>query len=218
MSSRCVKIDGLTLATGNAKLGRVMNISLPPPVSCDTSMPCFVSGQCYAMRHCYRLYGNVRESWNGNWNTWLDRGPAGYFGAIRKAIALKRPRMFRWHVGGDIPESGGDLGGAYIGGMCSVADAFPDTAFWCFTKRYGFIRANSTMIRGTPNLNVVLSAWPGVRLDGRTRLRWPVCWVRDPLHRDFRIPKNAHPCAGDCEKCQVCAFLKPGESIVIRKH
>lgn len=212
--SASVKIDGVTLTMGNSKLGRVMNVSLPPPASCDTSMPCFMRNQCYAMKHAYNIYGNVREAWNGNMRVWLDQGPAVYFGAIKEAILRKRPDMFRWHVGGDIPCDQS----AYLGGMCSVADAFPGVDFWCFTKRYEAIRSCARMIKGTPNLNVILSAWPGVKLDGRTRRAWPVCYVDDPKNPDPRIPGDAFECKGGCDACKVCAPLKPGRSVVIHKH
>lgn len=223
-SGGSVKIDGVTLTMGNSKLGRVMNVSLPPPCSCDTSMPCYWTKQCYAMKHAYLPYRNVRDAWDGNWRTLVAGGAFTYFGAIKKAIAQKKPALFRWHVGGDIREyasiygEGSDDGGAYIGGMCGVADSFPDTKFWCFTKRYAFVRANAKMIKGTPNLTVILSAWPGVKLDGRTRRAWPVCYVDDPKQPDPRIPADAVACPGNCEKCQACVNLKPGQSVKIVKH
>lgn len=215
--STSIKVDGVTLTRGNSKLGAVLNVSLPPPASCDTDMPCFMRGQCYALKHAYNLYGNVREAWNGNMRVWLDRGPEAYFGAIKAAIARVKPALFRWHVGGDIPGPG-DVGSAYVGGMCNVADNAPTTSFWCFTKRYDVARANSAMIKATPNLTVILSAWPGVKLDGRTRRAWPVCWVRDSKNPDPRIPATAVTCPGGCDKCQLCAGLGAGDNVVIHKH
>lgn len=216
--SQSLKINGVTLSLGNSKLGKVMNVSLPPTCSCDTSMPCFMRNQCYAMKHAYLPYGNVREAWNGNWEAWKDR-PLEYFDAIKEGIVKKKPALFRWHVGGDIPERRNcELGGAYLGGMCNIADTFPDVSFWCFTKRYDFVRANAKQIKGTPNLNVILSAWPGVKLDGRTRRAWPVCYADDPKQPDPRIPADAVACSGNCEKCLACASLAPGQSVKIKKH
>lgn len=213
--SHSVKINGVALSMGNTKMGKVMSVSLPPPLSCDISMPCFRSKQCYAMKHVYLLYNNVRASWDGNYKAWVTLGPAGYFGAIKEAVGKKHPDLFRWHVGGDIP---GGVASAYIGGMCNVADTFPDIRFWCFTKRYQAVRDNAFMIRGTPNLNVVLSAWPGVPLHAATRKAWPVCYVRDPKNLDQRIPEDAAACSGHCDQCMVCARLKPGKSVCILKH
>ena len=215
---RSVKEGGLTLTDGNGKLGRVMNISLPPRLSCDTSMPCFSARRCYALRHAYLPYKEVRAAWDGNYAVWCREGPAAYFGAVKKAVAGRRPAMFRWHVGGDVPDLVPGEADAYIGGMVDVADRFPDTVFWAFTKRYGAARRNAKIIRSAGNLNVVLSAWPGVRLDGRTRRAWPVCYLDDPKAPDPRIPEGAFRCPGGCDKCLKCAGLKPGEAVAIRAH
>lgn len=99
-----VKKGGLTLTDGNSKMGRVMNISLPPRLSCDTSMPCFSARRCYALKHAYLPYGEVRAAWDGNYAVWCGEGPAAYFGAVKEAVAERRPALFRWHVGGDIPD------------------------------------------------------------------------------------------------------------------
>ena len=216
--SSSVKVGGLTLTEGNDKMGRVMNISLPPPCSCNTDMPCFRERKCYAMKHAYLPYKSVKKCWDGNYHVWQTEGPCIYFGAVKEAIAKRKPALFRWHVGGDIP---GRLPGeddAYIGGMVNVADHFPDTVFWAFTKRYDTARRNAKMIRSAKNLNVVLSAWPGVKLDGRTRRAWPVCYVYDPKNPDPRIPAGAFHCEGGCDKCLKCANLKPGEAVVIKAH
>ena len=213
-SGGSVKIDGVTLTMGNSKLGRVMNVSLPPPCSCDKSMPCFRTNQCYAMKHAYLPYRNVRDAWDRNMGMWLT-APSRYMAGIRMAVRQKKPALFRWHVGGDIPAA---FTSAYISGMCDVANSFPDTKFWCFTKRYAFVRANAKLIKGTPNLTVILSAWPGVKLDGRTRRAWPVCYVDDPKQPDPRIPADAVACPGNCEKCQACVNLRPGQSVKILKH
>lgn len=219
--SSSVKIDGLTLTLGNSKMGKVMNISLPPPLSCDTSMPCY-GGKCYAMKSAYRMYPEVRKAWDGNWRVWVTGGPAAYFNAIMAAVKKAKPALFRWHVGGDIPDviDGGvsDLGMWYTQGMRFVADAFPGTRFWCFTKRYDFARANAAAIRKTRNLTVLLSAWPGLKLDGRTRRAWPVVYVRDPKNPDPRIPATAFECMGNCDKCLACADAAAGDAVVINYH
>lgn len=159
----------------------------------------------------------VRRAWDDNWATLL-RGPHAYFGAIKAGLAKAQPALFRWHVGGDIPDSSPGAGEAYVGGMVNVANAFPETRFWAFTKRYEIIRCCRRKLRAAPNLTVILSAWPGVPLDGRTRRAWPTCWMLDPKNPDPRIPADAIPCNGRCETCLACAGLQPGQSVVITKH
>ena len=218
MSTKSIRTGGLTLTTGNTKLGRVLNISLPPPASCDLTMPCFAKG-CYAMRSCYGLYPEVRTAWDGNMRVWREGGPLGYFSAVREAVAKAKPELFRWHVGGDIPDNGYDgEGDAYAGGICAVADDFPDVRFRIFTKRYAVVRRNAKMLKSCPNLTVSLSMWPGVKCHAATLKAWSASWVRDPKNPDPRIPADAKECSGRCDTCQLCWGLKPGESVVFDKH
>lgn len=215
--SHNIKIGGLSLARDNTKLGRVLNISLPPPKSCDTSMPCFKKG-CYAMKHCYTIYPNTRAAWDGNLEVWRVKGYIPYFSAIHSAIEKVRPDLFRWHVGGDIPAGHSAEGEAYVSGMVATAHRFPNTKFLVFTKRYDLIRLNARRIRACKNLNVVLSMWPGVKLSELTRKAWPLVWMRTKKDPDPRIPADAKECEGRCDKCQACWNMKAGESAVIDYH
>lgn len=208
--SSSIKINGVTLTTGNSKLGKVLNVSLPPRVSCDTSMPCYKDG-CYAIKSAYRFRKNVRDAWDGNWKVYrCDWGE--YFNAIYAAIAKAKPELFRWHVGGDIPDED------YLRGMIIVASAFPDVKFRAFTKRYALARAARKDILKRENLTVSLSMWPGVYVHPSTIRAWSTAWLDDPKNPDPRIPADAIPCSGRCDKCQVCWGLQPGQSVVLRKH
>ena len=69
----------LHISPGNSKLGKIVNISLPPVVSCPKNVPCANDG-CYAKR-IYKLREVVRNAWNDNFNTYkLD--PQKYFNDI----------------------------------------------------------------------------------------------------------------------------------------
>lgn len=208
--SSSIKINGVTLTTGNSKLGKVLNVSLPPRVSCDTSMPCYKDG-CYAIKSAYRLYKNVRDAWDGNWKAYR-RDWGGYFNAIHTAIVKAKPELFRWHVGGDIPDAD------YLRGMLIVASAFPDVKFRAFTKRYDLAREARKDILKRENLTVSLSMWPGVYVHPSTIKAWSVSWLDDPKNPDPHIPADAIPCSGRCDKCQVCWGLQPGQSVVLHKH
>lgn len=200
----------IRLQTGNAKMGKVLNISLPPCSSCDTSLPCFRGGRqtCYSLKF-YDLRANVRDSWDRNWAVW-HTDPAGYFHEIETAVRRRKPDMFRFHVGGDIPEP------EYLQRMCGLAEAMPETKFMAFTKRYDW--AWEARKRLPFNLQLVLSAWPGVTIPGKYKRRFPVAWMRDPKDPDKRIPKSAVTCDGGCDKCGMCWVLKPGRAVVFDKH
>ena len=51
------------ISGGNAKLGAIMNISLPPVVTCSNCASC--SKYCYAVRN-YLRGANVYNAWNEN--------------------------------------------------------------------------------------------------------------------------------------------------------
>lgn len=215
-NSSSVKVGGLTLSRGNTKMGKVLNISLPPPRSCDTSLPCFKKG-CYAMRTAYNLYPDVRKAWNGNMDSW-DSSAYDYRKAIVQGIQKVKPALFRWHVGGDIP-GGPNEGSFYVEHIViHIAKLFPDVRFWMTTKKYDVVKACATKIRKCPNLSVVLSMWPGVKCHSATRRAWPTAWMLDPKDPDPRIPKDAKACPGRCDTCAACWNLKPGEAVVFKKH
>lgn len=206
-----IKIGGLTMTRGNSKMGQVLNLSLPPPKSCDTSLPCFTGG-CYAMKSCYNLYPEVRKAWDGNWQVWEEQGFGAYFNGIAESIKKARPALFRWHVGGDIPDE------RYLDGVVLTATRFPDVRFRVFTKRYLFAMRNREALKIVPNLTVSLSAWPGLYLSPAIQKHFSVSWLRDPKNLDGRIPADAKQCLGKCDICQLCWGLKPHESVVFDKH
>lgn len=214
--NRSIRIDGVTLTTGNTKMGRVLNISLPPPRTCSHVLPCYVKG-CYAMRSAYNLYSEVRKAWDGNIEVW-DASRSRYCDAVNAAIDKVKPDLFRWHVGGDIPGwmDDADLYLRYV--VCETAERHPDVRFWMTTKKHAVITRNAACVRRRPNLAVMLSMWPGLECNARTRRVWPTAWLDDPKNPDPRIPKDARPCSGRCDTCAACWGMKAGESVVFKKH
>ena len=195
------------LAPGNTKMGKVLNVSLPPCKSCDTGLPCFAGG-CYANKF-YALRETCRAAWENNW-TMVSANRGAYFDQIAKAVARRKAPVFRWHMAGDIPD------GDYMRRMCALAAQHAKVKWMCFTKKYDIAGLYRSAV--PENLSVVLSAWPKVRLPRELRSRFAVAWMRDPKDPDKRIPKQAVHCDGGCDKCLLCWGLKPGQSVVFDKH
>ncbi len=84
------------ISAGNNKLGSIMNISIPPVVTCHNCGSC--SKYCYAIRSYNRFTGTA-AGWNENYILFLT-DPERYFSKISAAVKLQR--FFRWHVSGDI--------------------------------------------------------------------------------------------------------------------
>lgn len=111
----------VSISAGNRKLGGVMNISTPPRRCCPKDIPCAADG-CYAWK-AYRLYPATRKAWNRNERI-ARCHPDFYFTQISARVAELRPRLFRWHVAGDI------LSSEYLSGMCRVAIENPTRISW----------------------------------------------------------------------------------------
>jgi hypothetical protein len=65
------------------------------------------------------------------------------------------------------------------------------------------------------NLAVIFSAWPGVRIHNPHGHR--IAWMQDGT--EYRVPKDAVRCPGNCEECGICFRLpKLGRDVVFHKH
>ena len=196
----------VSISTGNRKLGGVMNISTSPRKCCPRGVPCASKG-CYAFK-AYRLYPGTRKAWSRNERV-AKRHPDSYFMQIAARVAEHKPRLFRWHVAGDI------LSTDYLRGMCRIADANPQTHFLAFTKAFDIVNRYEEREALPRNLVIVFSAWPGMRFDNPHRHR--VAWMQDGT--ETRVPEDAIRCPGNCETCGLCYELsRLGHDVVFYKH
>jgi hypothetical protein len=191
------------ISEGNSKLGKIPNISLMPCKDCGADVPC--KKECYAMRF-FRMYPPVKKAWTEN-SEQCQNDRSHYFADIREYLEKKNPDFFRWHVAGDIPDTG------YFAGMISIAEKFPNTKFLAFTKRHDIL---SCFIKKSipANLTVVASMWPGW---GTAPKGYPRAWMQDGTEK--RVPKDALVCPGNCGDCGACWNLKNlKKDVVFNKH
>ena len=206
--------DGLKIhiSAGNNKLGSIMNISLPPVVTCHNCGSC--SKYCYAVRSYNRFTGTA-AGWNENYLLFLT-DPARYFHEISKAVKLQR--FFRWHVSGDI------VNHSYFLGMVQVAAENPKVEFLAFTKAYQIVNAAIAAGAVIPsNLHLLFSAAPGNDMPNPYRL--PECHINfaDPaLNTYCGGAEFEYYCTGNCTECAAnscgCFFLKSGDVTIINQH
>ena len=187
------------ISAGNMKLGKMLNISLPPVQTCPNGIPC--AKDCYAMK-AYRLYPNVKKAWDANLQA-LNDSEKAFFATVTKKIAkAKNKEFFRWHQAGDITSQ------SYLEGMKEVADKFPETQFLAFTKNrdldYSDLPANMT---------VVASQWSeyiwGANL--------PKAIMR-AKGETWETPKNAMVCPGACKDCKYCWNMTDGQAVIFDQH
>lgn len=185
------------ISTGNVKLGRIPNISLPPVLSCRPGVPC--ADLCYAQK-AWRMYAGTRQAWSENLAMYQE-DPQKYFTQIQHWMQKKNPRFFRWHVAGDIPDQ------QYWHMLRALCTEVPDTKFLLFTKRFELDFEGYPI----PNLSVVLSMWPG--MSNPPELLLPRAWCQDGS--ETRVPADALECPGNCATCAMCWNLKEIERDVV---
>ena len=200
------------ISGGNMKLGAIMNISLPPVVTCHNCASC--KHYCYAVRS-YNRFTDTAAGWNENYLLFIA-DPERYFSEISAAVKLQR--FFRWHVSGDI------VNGAYFAGMIRVALENPKVEFLAFTKAYQIVNAAIAAGAVIPgNLHIIFSASPGVDMPNPYNI--PECHINfaDPsLNTYCGGAEFVYHCGGNCTECAVngcgCFFLKPGDVTIIDQH
>jgi hypothetical protein len=155
-----------------------------------------------------RLYPATRAAWRRN-EYLAKRHPESYFRQIAAQVAEAKPRLFRWHVAGDI------LSTDYLGGMCRIATAHPSTHFLAFTKAFEIVNRYEDRTAVPANLVIVFSAWPRMTFLNPHRHR--VAWMQDGT--ESRVPEDAIECPGNCESCGMCYELsRIGRDVVFHKH
>jgi len=183
----------LHISTGNSKLGKIPNISLPPIITCPDFIPCYY--ECYCNKNFFYLK-KAKEKWNENYEL-LQCNPYEFFSQLQSFLQTKKPKYFRFHTGGDCPDQN------YVDNIILIAEICKNTKFLIFTKRYSFNFYDGQV----PNFKVKYSAW------GRmVPYKKPVAWLYDGKGE---MPKG-FKCTGKCDKCYWC--WENNEDVVLFKH
>lgn len=209
MSYASTRINGLSIPSGNTKLGKIPSISLPPLLTCPPNPPC--ARDCYALKF-ERIWPSVKAAWAGNLRTWQE-SPTTYMSTLDIYLTKHKPPMFRWHVAGDIPDTG------YLAMMIALARAHPHTRFMAYTKHVWALKARQAMpTTWPPNLTLRYSTWPGRPIPPEAQ-GIPLSW----LSEDPRKPKASYHCPAvgssttTCYDCRAC-WMPSVKSIGIPKH
>lgn len=190
----------IKISPGNMKLGSIPNISLTPIESCPTEVPC--RDFCYCNK-AMRRFASTRAAWATNL-AFYRSDPSEYFMQVHAFLEKNKPKLFRWHVAGDIPDY------PYYALMNLMAELNAETKFLVYTKNFKI----ATLGRRLSNLSIILSMWPGTQshpeLEGFRR-----AWVQDGT--EDRIPAGAIECPGKCDICAQCWEID-GLDIIFHKH
>lgn len=184
----------LCISKGNRKIGRVMNVSLMPMLTCANCGEC--KHFCYDIKACLQYPKTVIAARMRN-TVIMWRDMEEYFSRIDKAISRRRVnKFFRWHVAGDI------VSRKYLANMVKLARKYPDFKFWTYTKNYDLVNEYVRIHGGTRaaaipgNLSIMFSEWKGLPMNNP--YNFPVFACRFP---DEPIPAGFFHCPGNCDYC-----------------
>lgn len=196
----------LSISAGNAKMGAIPSVSLPPVITCPKNCPC--AKKCYAAKLC-RIYPTVKKAYQNNLDI-LTEDAVSYWEQIKNASKITK--YFRYHVSGDIPNE------LYFYHMVITAIENPETHYLAFTKNYGAVNNYMNKHDKLPsNLKIIFSEWEGLTVPNPHNLPTAhVIFKNQTPADDWKI------CGGNCSECACrgigCWELKPGEKIAFYEH
>ena len=198
----------LCISGGNRKIGRVMNVSLAPILSCANCAGC--SKLCYDIKACAQYPNTVIDARMRNMNI-LKRDRARYFALIEQAISRRRKnKYFRWHVAGDIVDID------YFDNMVRIAREHADFVFWTYTKNYKVVNAwcaEHGRDAIPANFSIMFSEWRGMEM--RNPYGFPQFSV---VFKDEVAPQGFY-CPGNCDICKSAGRgCVVGESVYCMEH
>lgn len=188
----------MCISSGNRKIGRVMNVSLPPIMTCHNCHEC--KYYCYDIKACIQYPNTVINARMRNLVI-LEKDAAAYFNRIREKIRRRRKNLyFRWHVSGDIPNM------AYFLEMVSIAREFPKMTFWTYTKYYDLVNEycrNYGKDSIPENFTIMFSEWDGMPLDNPFGFPVFSCKLKDgnKNHKPEYFD-SLYKCPGNCDMCK----------------
>lgn len=197
----------VSISNGNAKMGKIPSVSLPPVITCPRGAPC--AKKCYAKR-LYNRYPSVKKAYNNNLKIY-NENPLEYFKQVDEAV--KMSRFFRFHVSGDIPN------GYYFSCMADLARNNRHCDILAFTKQYQIVNSYIRRCGGNipPNLHIVFSEWGKSEIPNPYKL--PTAAV---IFKGEEPNENWKICGGNCAECACrgvgCWELKEGETIAFYEH
>ena len=183
----------LVISMGNSKIGKCMNVSLAPIITCKNCSKC--KSFCYDVKACLQ-YLNVRIARAKNTALFLyDREQ--FFTQLWKRMEKRRTNKFlRFHVSGEIM----DLN--HFEYMVKTAEMFPDFVIWTYTKMYWivneYIRIHGEDKNCIPgNFAVMYSEWKGLPIDNPYNMPVFRC-----IYPEENKPNNCMKCPGNCDICK----------------
>jgi len=215
---------------GNSKTGRVAVVNLSVFYSCDHSQLCYpgenhdCAGACYGCAGNYNIPRN-QVLYAENVAYFRKHGAAAFAAEVVKQCRIAGAEKMRFFTVGDF------MTPSFIDSVFTVAHELPNMPIWCYTKRVVMFNAYMRQHGGAGclpgNLNVIYSLWTsdaGVIPVLNPYNRPTAVFI--PYGRERELARGCTyicPCAStdsvtDCDHCQICQRLQPGESVGFFEH
>lgn len=199
----------VSISRGNAKMGAIPSLSLPPIKTCSPEAAKLCSRKCYVRRYVARRK-TVRDAYERNLFL-LKNEPEKFWREVNGAVAMST--HFRFGVSGDIPDM------EYLTHMAGIATNNPHCQILCFTKQYSIVNSYMLFTELPPNLHIIFSAWKGLPMDNPRSLPEAHVFYRDGT---TTAKDGARYCSGNCYECAIdnanCWSLQKGEQIIFKEH
>lgn len=201
----------LAISSGNRKIGRVMNVSIAPIITCGKACKhCMCI--CYDIKACLQYPNTVIDARARNTALAIVARDE-YFARIDAAMSRRRKnKYFRWHVAGDI------LDIDYFDRMVRNARNHPDFVIWTYTKQYEIV--NEWIKENGPlpeNFHVMFSEWRGLEMVNPYGMPEFRVVFKDDEHKPDAATN--HYCPGNCDICKAekrgCPY---GETTYCNEH
>lgn len=202
----------MCISAGNRKIGRVMNVSLMPVLTCHNCKEC--KFLCYDIKACLQYPDTVINARMRN-TVLLQRDRDLFFSRIDEKMSRRRKnKYFRWHVAGDI------LDLDYFSRMVENAKNHPDFIIWTYTKNYSVVNEyvknhGGSIAAAIPeNFHVMFSEWRGMEM--QNPYNFPEFKV---VFKSDAVKPRGYYCPGNCDACKAARRgCMAGETTFCHEH
>ena len=186
-------IPSIVISSGNSKIGKCINVSLAPIITCGNCKECKCF--CYDVKACLQ-YKNVRAARATNTALFMYSRDEFFRQLHEKMKKQKGNKFLRFHVSGEII----DLD--HFSRMVETAKAFPDFKIWTYTKMYHIVNEYIRIHGGNKNcipknFSVMFSEWKGLPIVNPYNMPTFRC-----VYPEEQKPVNAMHCPGNCDICK----------------
>lgn len=186
------------ISKGNRKIGKVMNVSLMPVLTCHNCKEC--KKLCYDIKACLQYPHTVINARMRN-TVLVNADRDRFFDEIDKACSRRRAhKFFRWHVAGDM------LDMDYFQRVLDICRKHPDFMFWTYTKYYSLVNEYCDRYgkESIPkNFSIMFSEWDGMPMENPYNFPVFSCKLKDGnKNRTEESFKTMYKCLGNCDICK----------------